>query len=144
MHQNGKTVTYGTAKVNKRIDEYCTVLLLLFFFFLLYTCNSQWSIKKINFITLTGSYAYVLFARVVNAISFHLITKNYSQHHHSFITMYSQLCLTRSRIIRILPRSKVYTKHLSFILYCFLPRISRFFSKSKLFLQSQEIRLRQS
>ena len=60
------------------------------------------------------------------------------------ITTYSQLCLTRSRIIRILPRSKVYTKHLSFIFYCFLPHISRFFSKSKLFLQSQEIRLRQS
>ena len=59
---------------------------------------------------------------------------------------YSQLCLSRSRISRISPtcKSKVYTRHLSFIFYCFLPHISRIFSKSKLFLQSQEIRLRQS
>ena len=57
---------------------------------------------------------------------------------------YSQLCLSQSRISRISPMSKVYTRHLSFIFYCFLPHISRIFSKSKLFLQSQEIRLRQS
>ena len=58
--------------------------------------------------------------------------------------IYSQLCLSRSRISRISPKSKVYTRHLSFIFYCFLPHISRIFSKSKLFLQSQEIWLRQS
>ena len=56
---------------------------------------------------------------------------------------YSQPCLSRSRISRISPKSKVYTRHHSFIFYCFLPHISRIFSKSKLFLQSQEIRLRQ-
>ena len=61
----------------------------------------------------------------------------------SRVLNYSQPCLSRSRISRILPKSKVYTRHHSFIFYCFLPHISRIFSKSKLFLQSQEIRLRQ-
>ena len=59
-----------------------------------------------------------------------------------FILLYSQLCLSWSRISRISPKSKVYTRHLSFILYCFLPHIIRILSKSNLFLQSQEIRLR--
>ena len=57
--------------------------------------------------------------------------------------MYSEPCLSRSRISRISPKSKVYTRHHSFTFYCFLPHISQIFSKSKLFLQSQEIRLRQ-
>ena len=55
---------------------------------------------------------------------------------------YSQLCLSRSRISQISPKSKVYTRHLSINFCCFLPHISRIFCKSKLFLQSQEIRLR--
>ena len=62
----------------------------------------------------------------------------------NILSEYSQLCLSRSRISRISPKSKVYTRHLSFIFYCFLPHRSKIFSRSKLFLQSQEIRLRQS
>ena len=62
----------------------------------------------------------------------------------SFKHLYSQLCISRTHISRISPKSKVYTRHLSFIFYCFLPHISWIFSKSKLFLQSQDIWLRQS
>ena len=39
---------------------------------------------------------------------------------------------------------KVYLSPIFFIFYCFLPHISGIFSKPKLFLQSQWIRLRQS
>ena len=42
--------------------------------------------------------------------------------------MYSQPCLSRSRICWISPKSKVYTKHHSFTFYCFLPRIIQIFS----------------
>ena len=56
---------------------------------------------------------------------------------------YSQPCLSRSRISQISPKSKVYTRNHSFIFYCCLPHISRIFSESKLFFESQEIRLRQ-
>ena len=59
------------------------------------------------------------------------------------VLKYSQPCLSRSRISQISPKSKVYTRYHSFIFYCFLPHISRIFYKSKLVLQSQEIRLRQ-
>ena len=41
-------------------------------------------------------------------------------------------------------KSKVYSSPLFFIFYCFLPHISGIFCKSKSFLQSQWIRLRQS
>ena len=64
--------------------------------------------------------------------------------HDSIIILLSTLPKSKSHLSQISPNSKVYTRHLSFIFYCFLPHISQIFSKSKLFLQSQEIRLRQS
>ena len=57
---------------------------------------------------------------------------------------YSQLCLSRIRRSRIIAQVEGLFKSSSLYFLCFLPHISRIFSKSKQFLQSQWIRLRQS
>ena len=59
------------------------------------------------------------------------------------LTKYSQLCLSEI-CMRQSPKLNVYSSPLFFIFYCFWPYISWIFCKSKLFLQSQRIRLRQS
>ena len=59
--------------------------------------------------------------------------------------IYSQLCLSQSRIIsRIIAKVEGQFKSSFLYFLLFWPQISRIFSKSKLFLQSQWIRLRQS
>ena len=57
---------------------------------------------------------------------------------------YSQLCLGRILISRIIAKVEGLFKSSSLYILLFLTLISRIFSKSMLFLQSQQIRLRQS